>query len=165
MGVGTDELFHKFVTKTKNRVECPYKLIDGGEFLNQILYEECTELEADGFLVKQIPMFHSGYSFQLNIGDIRRAFDNVFSNLRKYTEPNIPILIKGKEQQNQICVMIENYKSKQPLITESHKIGLMTVQTLVKQNSGSVNIEQDIIKFSIEILLPVMKISDCNSDT
>ena len=48
--------------------------------------------------------------------------------------------------------------------TASHKIGLMTIQTLVEQNGGSVNIEHDITKFSIEILLPVMQVPDCNSD-
>ena len=110
MKILTDALFHKFVTETENRFEYPYELIDGGEFLNQILYEECSELEAEGFLVKQIPMFHSGYSCRLHIGDIRRAFDNVFSNLRKYADPKIPIVITENEQQNQICVMIENRK-------------------------------------------------------
>ena len=114
--------------------------------------------------MKQIPMFHSGYSCLLHIGDIRRAFDNVFSNLRKYADPKIPIVITENEQQNQICVMIENYKNKQLLKTASHKIGLMTVQTLVEQNGGSVNIEQDITKFSIEILLPIMEASECNRD-
>lgn len=164
MKILTDELFHKFVTETENRFEYPNELIDGGEFLNQLLYEECTELESEGFLVKQIPMFNSGYFCRLHIGDIRRSFDNIFSNLRKYADPKIPIVITEKEQQNQICVMIENYKSKQPLKTASQKIGLMTIQTLVEQNGGSVNIEHDITKFSIEILLPVMQVPDCNSD-
>lgn len=84
--------------------------------------------------------------------------------MRKYADSEFPIVITENEQQNQICVMIENYKSKQPLKTASHKIGLMTVQTLVEQNGGSVNIEQDITKFSIEILLPVMEASECNRD-
>lgn len=164
MKILTNELFHKFVAETENRFEYLPELIDGGEFLNQILYEECTELESEGFFANQIPMFNSGYFCRLHIGDIRRAFDNVFSNLRKYADPKIPIVITEKEQQNQICVIIENYKSKQLLKTASHKIGLMIVQTLVEQNGGSVNIEQDITKFSIEIFLPVMQVSDCNSN-
>lgn len=164
MKVLTDELFHKFVTETENRSEYHCELIDGGEFLNQVLYEECSELEDDGFLVKKIPMFHPGYSCRLHIGDIRRAFDNVFSNLRKYADPKIPIVITENEQPNQICVMIENHKSKQPLKTASHKIGLTTVQTLVEQNGGSVNIEQNLTRFSIEIFLPVIGASERDRD-
>lgn len=156
MKVLIDTLFHKFVAETENKSEYSQELIDGGEFLNQILYEECSELEADGFLVKQLPMFHSGYSCRLHIGDIRRVFDNIFSNLRKYADPEIPIVIIENEQHNQICVIIENYKSKHPSKDTSHKIGLMVIQTLVEQNGGAVNIEQDSTKFSIEVFLPIL---------
>lgn len=164
MKVLTDELFHKFVEETENKSEYPKELIDGGEFLNQILYEECNELENDGFLVNQLPMFRSGYSCCVHIGDIRRVFDNIFSNLRKYADPQIPITIAEDEQKNQICVIIENHKSKHPSKITSHKIGLMTIQTLVAQNGGSVNINQDSIKFSIGIFLPVIVVSECDRD-
>ena len=156
MKVLTDTLFQKFVIETENTSEYPQEFIDGGEFLNQILYEECSELEDDGFMVKQLPMFHSGYSCRLHIGDIRRVFDNIFSNLRKYADLEFPIVITENEQHNQLCVIIKNHKSKYPSKNVSHKIGLMTVQTLVEQNGGLVNIEQNSTIFSIEIFLPVL---------
>ncbi len=164
MKILTDELFRKFVTETGNESDYPQELIDGGQFLNQLLYEECSELEDDGFLVKQIPMFRSGYSCRLHIGDIRRAFDNIFSNLRKYADPQIPIIITEDEQQTQIYVTIENHKRKYPSDITSHKIGLMTVKTLVEQNGGSVDIRQDSTTFSIGIVLPCVKVSEHGED-
>lgn len=150
----TDELFHKFVSDRANESNRCQESIDGGQFLNQLLYEECSELEGDGFLVGQLPMFSSGYFCRLHIEDIRRAFDNIFSNLRKYADPNIPIIIAVEEKQGQICVTIENLKRKCPSDSASHKIGLMTVKSLVERNGGSVDIEQTATNFSIGISLP-----------
>lgn len=154
MKILTDELFHKFVTG--RRTECDYlqEVIDGGQFLNQLLYEECSELEEDGFLVGQLPMFGSGYFCRLHIEDIRRAFDNIFSNLRKYADPQVPIIIAITNKQEQICVTIENHKRKCLADTASHKIGLMTVKTLAERNGGSVDIEQNAVRFSIRISFP-----------
>ncbi|MGN8969164.1 histidine kinase dimerization/phospho-acceptor domain-containing protein, partial [Intestinimonas sp. HCP28S3_D6] len=79
MKILTDELFHEFVTDRRNEHDYLQEVIDGGQFLNQLLYEECSELEEDGFLVGQLPMFGSGCFCCLHIEDIRRAFDNIFS--------------------------------------------------------------------------------------
>lgn len=76
--------------------------------------------------------------------------------MRKYADLEFPIVITENEQHNQLCVIIKNHKSKYPSKNVSHKIGLMTVQTLVEQNGGLVNIEQNSTIFSIEIFLPVL---------
>lgn len=164
MKILTDELFHKFVTG--RRTECDYlqEVIDGGQFLNQLLYEECSELEEDGFLVGQLPMFGSGCFCRLHIEDIRRAFDNIFSNLRKYADPSSPIIIAREEKEGQICVAIVNRKRKCPPDTASHKIGLMTVKTLMERNDGLVDIEQNATRFSIRISFPRTESSEFGAD-
>lgn len=164
MKILTDELFHKFVTG--RRTECDYlqEVIDGGQFLNQLLYEECSELEEDGFLVGQLLMFDSECFCCLHIEDIRRAFDNIFSNLRKYADQKVPIIIAIANKQEQICVTIENHKRKCPADTASHKIGLMTVKTLVERNGGSVDIEQNALRFSIRISFPQIESSEFGED-
>ena len=153
----TDELFHKFVVNRNSETNCFQELVDCGQFLNQLLYEECSELEEDGFLVGQLPMFGSECFCRLHIEDIRRAFDNIFSNLRKYADPQVPIIITIADEQEQISVTIENHKRKCPADAASHKIGLMTVKTLVERNGGSVDIAQNATFFSIRLLLPKMK--------
>lgn len=160
----TDELFNKFVADRSSTQNYPQELVDGGQFLNQLLYEECSELEEDGFLVEQLPMFDSEYLCRLHIEDIRRAFDNIFSNLRKYADPNIPITITREEKKGQICVAIENHKRKCPGGAASHKIGLMTVKTLVERNGGSVDIEQNTVSFSIRISFPQIESSEFGED-
>lgn len=98
----TDELFHKFVVNRNSETNCFQELVDCGQLLNQLLYEECSELEEDGFLVGQLPMFGSECFCRLHIEDIRRAFDNIFSNLRKYADPQVPIIITIADEQEQI---------------------------------------------------------------
>lgn len=160
----TDELFNKFVADCGGTTDYPRELVDGGQFLNQLLYEECSELEEDGFLIGQLPMFGSEYLCRLHIEDIRRAFDNIFSNLRKYAAPNIPITITREEKEGQICVAIENRKRKCPADAASHKIGLMTVKTLVERNGGSVDIEQNTVRFFIRISFPQIESSEFGED-
>lgn len=99
-------------------------------------------------------MFGSGCFCRLHIGDIRRAFDNIFSNLRKYADPNYPINITMMDKQGEIYVAIENRKRKCSADIASHKIGLMTVKTLMEWNGGSMDIKQTAINFSIGISLP-----------
>lgn len=160
----TDELFNKFVADRRGTPDYPQELVDGSQFLNQLLYEECSELEDDGFLVGQLPMFGSECFCRLHIEDIRRAFDNIFSNLRKYADPQLPIIITIESKQEWLCVTIENHKRKCPADAVSHKIGLMTVKTLVERNGGSVDIEQNVTRFSIRISLPQTESSEIGKD-
>lgn len=156
----TDELFYNFAAGCDNKFAYLQETIDGGQFINQLLYEECSELQEEGFLVREVPIFSHGYFCHLHIEDIHRAFDNIFSNLKKYADPKFPIIIKGDKDQNQIYVIIENHKRKCSADTISHKIGLMTVKTLIEQNGGSVNIMQNHIMFSIAIFLPCIAMSE-----
>ncbi|MGN8969913.1 GHKL domain-containing protein [Intestinimonas sp. HCP28S3_D6] len=64
------------------------------------------------------------------------------------------IIITIKNKQGWIYVTIENHKRKHSADVASHKIGLMTVKTLVERNGGSVDIEQNVTRFSIQISLP-----------
>ncbi len=51
-------------------------------------------------------MFGSGCFCRLHIGDIRRAFDNIFSNLWKYADPNYPINITTMDKQGKSMLQL-----------------------------------------------------------
>ncbi|MBM6974975.1 HAMP domain-containing sensor histidine kinase [Intestinimonas butyriciproducens] len=153
----TDELFNKFVMENKDDPQYIQELIDIGQFLNQLLYEECSELEEDGFLIAQFSSLDLACFCRLHIGDVHRAFDNIFSNLRKYADPRFPITIRSKLDQNKICVIIENHKKACLENVVSHKIGLMTAKTLVEKNEGWIDITQNPTSFSVSISFPAVE--------
>ena len=61
-------------------------------------------------------------------------------------------------------ITIENHKRKCPADTASHKIGLMTVKTLVERNGGSVDIKQNALRFFIRISFPQIESSEFGED-
>lgn len=155
----TDELFNKFVMENKDDPQYIQEWIDIGQFLNQLLYEECSELEEDGFVIAQFSSLDLECFCRLHIGDVHRAFDNIFSNLRKYADTQYPIIIRTKIDQNKIYVMIENYKKACLENVVSHKIGLMAAKTLVEKNGGWIDITQNPTSFSVSISLPIVEAS------
>lgn len=150
----TDELFEKFVLDGGRETDLSQESVDGAQLFNQLLYEECYELAEDGFMVDPLPVFMSGYSLCLHIEDIHRAFDNIFSNLRKYADPHIPIVVTVNETSESVGVTIQNHKKKTSEAPVSHKVGLMTVKRLVERNCGTLNIAQDGNTFSVDLALP-----------
>jgi len=149
----TDELFNRFVSNGRVAHESRV-LVDGGELLNQVLYEQCSELEADGFLIDPLPAISRGYFLHVRVEDIRRTFDNIFSNLRKYANERIPIQIEVSETRTTISVRISNHTRPAPEHVQSHKIGLPTVRTLMEQNGGTVDIRNRGAAFSVCLSLP-----------
>ena len=150
----TDELFEKFVLDGGRETDLSQESVDGAQLFNQLLYEECYELAEDGFIVEPLPVFMSGYSLCLHIEDIHRAFDNIFSNLRKYADPHIPIVVAVNETSESVGVTIHNHKKKTSEAPVSHKIGLITVKNLIERNGGAIGIEQNSTSFLIRITLP-----------
>ena len=130
-------------------------LVDCSQFFYQLLWEECDELKREGIKVEDIPIFDDGYLCRLNIEEIRRVFDNLFSNLKKYADPNIPIAITGGYREDYICIIFKNIKRKSKVNTLSHKIGLKSMKELIEKNEGFLDIHQTVTTYEMEIRFKV----------
>ncbi len=149
----TDELFNQFVSNGRTAHE-GHLLVDGAELLSQMLYEQCSELEEEGFLIGPLPAFSGGYFLDVQVEDIHRAFDNIFSNLRKYANVQIPIQVEIEESGTAVSVRISNHTRPVSEHTQSYKIGLPTIRTLIGQNGGTVDIRNKGGAFSICLNFP-----------
>ena len=149
----TDELFCRFSAGGEAAGQAR-SLVDGPQLLNQLLYEACCELEEDGFQVEGPPTFSGEYYFNVRVEELRRAFDNIFSNLRKYAEPGAPIQIRALEAAGQVSLTIANRKRRSPEDVPSYGIGLPTVKELMERNGGRAEVEDGADAFSIRLTLP-----------
>lgn len=118
------------------------QLVDGPEFLTQMLYEGFSDLEDAGFEVS-LPALTGSYALNICISDFQRICDNLSSNILKYASTEHPILIEITDQPQTIQLRISNHKSTSKRNAPHHGIGLSSVNDLVKKMNGAFEISED----------------------
>ncbi len=136
----SDEMFRHFEIQKKTDPELEIVPVSGAVFLSQLISEQCWELQAEGFDV-QPPVMEGSYLLQIRVEDVKRIFDNLFSNLKKYSDPQYPIDISTGQSDQEIWISIENH-IKENRSAESCGIGVPTVKMLMEQNNGQLQAEQ-----------------------
>ncbi len=129
------------------------QLVDGPEFLTQMLYECFSDLENAGFVVS-LPNLSGSYALNVCIFDFQRICDNLSSNILKYASPKHPILIEVADERQMIQLQISNYKSVVKENAPHHGIGLASVKNLIQKMDGSFEISEDKETFSVYISIP-----------
>lgn len=145
-----DQLFYQFSTSPLTNIDT-FSQVNGYELFSQLLYEWCCDLQAEGYRIVQDAVPYGDYSIQIRPDDIYRIFDNIFSNIKKYADMKHPIKIQIYKNNHHVKLRFTNYKNF-ICAENSHKIGLMNIQSLMKENYGYTVINDDNEKFAIEII-------------
>ena len=136
----TDQLFASAqVDAPMSGLEQPPEAVDGAALLGQLLTEQCDDLRREGFDVEP-PVFFHDFSLYLSTADVVRIFDNLFSNLRKYADPAIPVHIQAEESQETVVLRIENRALPAPDRADSHGLGIPTVRELMARSGGTLEV-------------------------
>lgn len=109
---------------------------DGAALLGQILAEQCDDLRRDGFEA-QPPVWERGFTLYLRTEDAVRIFDNLFSNLKKYADPTVPIKIEAEDGAEAVTLRIRNRPRSSPDRADSHGLGVPTVKELLSRSGGT----------------------------
>ena len=129
------------------------EVIEDGRFLMEQLVDEwATELEEDYTLeisLEECPDF----SGEFDVQELRRIFDNLVSNIRKYAEESAPVLMHVKKKEGRLCIVQSNVCRQNPEKSESMGIGLAGVRKIAEQFGGMVTVSSAGQSFSIEITL------------
>lgn len=91
---------------------------------------------------------------QVDVQHLRRIFDNLFSNVLKYAEPDRPVTISSSWVGNELHVCISNYVRATAGRVESTKIGLQTCEKLLTSMGGRFLRRQEGGLFTAEVILP-----------
>ncbi|MDF9824822.1 signal transduction histidine kinase [Breznakia sp. PF5-3] len=116
------------------------------ESVNLLKYQDYKikmELERSGLL-------------RLNMTLMKRAMDNIFSNLQKYADITSPITIISEIKKGHYCLLVENSKRKDIDDIESNHIGLKSVDRIIKLHNGTIKIKNTEQHFLILIELPMI---------
>ena len=138
-------------------------LLDGGRRIPEffadarLLFEQLAdefegELEDDFRLVTK-HSYEGAFSGTFDVEELRRIFDNLISNVKKYAEPSEPVELAISPKDGGILIRQSNgiAKDKQP--SESYKMGLYSIRRIAQNYGGTVEVHNENGKFEIMITL------------
>ena len=127
--------------------------VEDGRLLMHQLAEEWEE-SLEGDFICQIHLDDCpAFSRQLDIEELRRIFDNLASNIKKYADRKDSISLHIGQENGRITIEQSNRKSTEGRITESRKIGLTSIETIAKHYGGCTKVKETETHFAITISL------------
>ena len=131
---------------------CPEHFEDAHLLMEQLAAEFEEDLE-DRFDVHadlaDCPSFAGTFDAQ----ELRRIFDNLSSNVRKYADPRQPVRLKIRVDQNGLTICQANAIPSDPVQQDSYRLGLNSIRRIAQNYAGRVELRKDTAHFEITILL------------
>lgn len=133
----SDRLFEYFLAFDPNpkRSEDALEELGGMDFFMQIISEFTPPLIDQGFKF-DFKMPTSDFLINVNVDDILRIFNNVFTNIHKYADEGHPVEISFDVNDDYAQVSFTNKIRTSPRKNESAKIGLISISSLMKRQGG-----------------------------
>lgn len=154
----TDQLFRYFLVYGKAELELKMESFDGKLLLEQLVGEAEFDLFDAGFKLQNIE-FEGECSIDADPAYLKRVFDNIVSNIKKYADPALPVVFMSELSEGMLSITASNRISRSMDRVESTKIGLRTCEKIMQAMSGSFTVRTDADHFAAEIKLPAKEVS------
>ena len=126
---------------------------DDGKLLMEQIVEEFQEELEEEFAVtvdfSECPAFSGTFDVQ----ELRRIFDNLSSNVRKYADPAKPVTLSVELENGALLIHQTNAILPQKPQSDGYQIGLNSIRRIAQHYGGSVAVEERGAAFSITIIL------------
>lgn len=155
MQVLSDEMFRHFQVRQSADGVPEWEVVSGPVLLSQLLSDECYDLEKEGFETR-LPAIGGSYQLLVKVEDVRRIFDNIFSNLRKYADFRQPILFEVEEAEEEAVIIIKNHIRTQKA-NDSCGIGIPTIRSLLSSNNGRLETQAQGKVFCMKVCFRMVK--------
>lgn len=127
---------------------------DAKILLQQLFMEHVFDLGNLGFDVKT-EFVEQSCSITADLQYLRRLFDNLFSNVKKYAGKDEPVIVKSQADSSNLVIIISNEIRKDSEFLESTNIGLKTCQKIVEQMSGTFEMRKTRTNFNVRVTFPM----------
>ena len=155
----TDELFRYSLLFGCKELPLQLERYDASILLGQLLGESRAQLQQQGFTV-QLLLPQQDVQIEADVTYLKRVFDNLFDNIRKYADPARPVAIAALLEDGALHVCLSNSVNPGAGRIESNKIGLRTCAKIMAQMSGSFKRYTESGKFTAEVILPILPAGD-----
>lgn len=152
----TGELFGYFLVFGQPVPEMHPEEFDAILLLEQILGELTADLRQRGFDVRTSPLTES-CRIRVDVQHLRRIFDNLFSNVTKYANPEKPVSVSAALEPNRLQISIRNHIASNVGKVESNKIGLQTCTKLTASMGGQFIHYREGGVFTAQVFIPLLE--------
>lgn len=153
----TDELFKYALVYGKPELEVNKTEEDASILLSQLIGEPLTELKSENCKAS-LTVLINDITVSVDVLILKRVFDNLFSNIRKYADLEKPVVATVTKNGNMLNVKLINYIRIVDNPIESSKIGLRTCERLCKSLDIEFSYSEKKDKFTTEMLISIVKI-------
>lgn len=134
----TDELFGYFVVFGSPTLKVSVEELDLCILLGQLLGEAVFHLQSQGQQVHYTPLpGDRSATAKVDVLLLKRIFDNLFSNIRKYADPALPVCVRAELQPADaptgVTITLANGITQKGKRTESNRIGLRTCAKIAQE--------------------------------
>lgn len=149
----TDHLFEYSLVAGEEEVQ-----LEEPETCETLFYdlfsETCSYLEQQGFEVSfQVEWPQS--RLRISTDYVMRIMDNLTSNIMKYADSSVPVVVSAAEEGSMVGFLFENKVKKPEEETESNGIGIQSVKNMMAKMKGKCMTEQEGERFRVLLLFPV----------
>ena len=149
-----DQMFEYFLVYSAEWEQPDLEPQDADTLFRQSWGDYAFSLESKGFAVHTD--FHPlAGTVQVNVDLLRRAFDNLYSNLLKYADPCKEVEIAVRKIDGQVQLRIANHVSPLRDKRESTRIGLNTCARVMEYHGGSFLSTEENGIFTVILTLPL----------
>lgn len=152
----TDELFRYALVFGNRELPMTLEDYDAPILLEQLLGEPCVMLMQYGIEVQAEPLTEN-CRIRVDVSYLKRVFDNLFDNIRKYADYTRPVLVRAQRSNGWLKIQMSNDTADHPGQVESNKIGLRTCERIMVQMGGSFRKREEGGRFTAELTLPILK--------
>ncbi len=128
---------------------------ENGQLLLQQVVADWESVLSDTFTVETDWSECTPFSGYFDIQEIFRVFDNLLSNIQKYADETKPVRLRLSVQENWLTLEQSNAICPEERESESHRLGLQTMEHIVSQHGGTVAWRCEEDRFLITLSIPV----------
>ncbi len=151
----TDELFEYFLVYSEGDEKPETEQLDALTLMGQLWEESAFTLESEGYGTEFSVMNEEGtFGVCVNALMLRRVFDNMVSNIRKYAEKTEPIRAELSFAEDQCVFTARNTVREGRATAKSSGIGLASCKKIMQLHAGTFEGETEGNEFVCTITLP-----------
>ncbi|WP_235839120.1 sensor histidine kinase [Clostridium sp. Marseille-P2415] len=123
--------------------------------INQLIDDGLVLLESHLFQCTASKSEEDSLFFAIRKASLQRVFDNIFSNILKYADPTVPVVISGSRADGGMVISFHNQIRQQKTGTVSSAgIGLKSAEMIVQQNGGYLLVHKNEDSFECSLFIP-----------
>lgn len=152
----TDEMFRYFLVFGKSDLKLNSERFQADVLIPQMLAEAAFDLQDTGFRLQFVGDPGNGF-IETDPLYLKRVFDNIVSNIKKYADPERPVMVITEQAEDRISVCFSNNIRKSMDKVESTKIGMRTCEKILEKMGGSFTVSTDRDHYAAELSLPLRR--------